>query len=59
MSHWGTDFAIVATSEFNVWRWQFRIADQVATGRTEPALLGMAACRARLEIDEAIRQRRG
>jgi hypothetical protein len=59
MNRRGVEFTVVETSEPNVWRWEFRIADTVTTGGTETALFGMAARRAQLRIDEALQRLKG
>ena len=45
--------------EPNVWRWQFRVGDKVATGKTATALRGIAARRPQIKIDEALRKSKG
>jgi hypothetical protein len=59
MNHRGVDFAVAPDREPNVWRWQFRIDDKVTTGKTETALRGIAARRAQIKIDEALRKSKG
>ena len=59
MNHRGVEFSVVETSERDIWRWEFRIADTVTTGKTETALYGMAARRAQLKIDKALQRIKG
>jgi len=59
MNHRGVDFTVAPDLEPNVWRWQFRIGDNVTTGKTETALRGIAARRAQIKIDEELRNSSG
>jgi hypothetical protein len=35
MNHRGIEYTLTATSVPGVWKWQFRIGDEVKTGKTE------------------------
>jgi len=59
INHRGVDFTVAPDPEPNVWRWRFWIGDKVTTGKTETALRGIAARRAQIKIDQAIRKSKG
>ena len=54
MSHKGIEFTLVQI-ESDLWQWQFRIGETVTTGKTKTKLKGMAARRAQLRIDRALK----
>ena len=59
MNHRGVDFNAAPDPEPNACRWRFWIGDKVTTGKTETVLRGIAARRAQIKIDEAIRKSKG
>jgi hypothetical protein len=51
----GVQFAVAATAEPDVWRWQFQIGDTVRTGKTQTRLAALAARRVQTKIDAALK----
>jgi hypothetical protein len=56
MQHKGVEYMIAASSTPGVWKWQFRIGDQVRTGRTETRINLMAIRRVQLRIDRELKK---
>jgi hypothetical protein len=56
MMHKGVEYMIAPTAIPGVWRWQFRIGDQVKTGRTETRLGLLAMRRVQLRIDRELKK---
>lgn len=54
--HKGVEYMIAASSTPGVWKWQFRIGDQVRTGRTETRINLMAIRRVQLRIDRELKK---
>jgi hypothetical protein len=54
----GVEYAVVATSEPDVWEWRYRIGDKVKTGKTHTRLEALAARRVKSKIDAALRAER-
>jgi len=54
----GVEYAVVATSEPDVWEWRYRIGDKVKTGKTHTRLEALAARRVKSKIDAALRAAR-
>lgn len=58
MIYKGVEYAVVATSEPDVWEWRYRIGDKVKTGKTHTRLEALAARRVKSKIDAALRAER-
>jgi hypothetical protein len=56
MNHKGVEYMIAATSTPGIWKWQFRIGDQVKTGRTETKINQLAVRRVQLRIDRELKK---
>jgi hypothetical protein len=56
MNHRGVEYTVTATSVPGVWKWQFRIGDEVKTGTTETKLNLLAIRRAQLRIDRELKK---
>jgi hypothetical protein len=54
--HKGIEYTVSPTVDPEIWRWQFQVADKVYVGRTRTRLAGLAARRARLKINAALKQ---
>lgn len=55
MTHRGVEYIVVMTAVPNVWKWQFRIGDEVKTGKTEARLGLLANRRVQLRIDRELK----
>ena len=51
MNHRGVEYSIVMTAVPNVWKWQFRIGNEVKTGKTETRISLLAIRRVQLRIN--------
>lgn len=51
MTHRGVEYTVVMTAVPNVWKWQFRIGDEVKTGKTETRISLLAIRRVQLRIN--------
>jgi len=58
MNHKGVEYMVVPSSTPGVWKWQFRIGDNVKAGKTETKLAGMATRRTQIKIDQELRKLR-
>jgi len=56
MDHKGIEFTVASTTP-GVWDWQFRIDDEVKSGKTETRINFLAIRRVQLRIDRALRSR--
>ena len=56
MNHRGIEYTITATSVPGVWKWQFRIGDEVKTGKTETRINPLAIRRVQLRIDRELKK---
>ena len=56
MNHRGIEYTLTATSVPGVWKWQFRIGDDVKTGKTETRIEMLAIRRVQLRIDRELRK---
>jgi hypothetical protein len=54
--HKGIEYTVSPTVDPEIWRWQFQVADKVYVGRTRTRLAALAARRARLKINAALKQ---
>jgi hypothetical protein len=51
----GVEYTVLATAEADVWEWQFRLGDELKSGRTQTRLAALAARRVQTKIDAALR----
>jgi hypothetical protein len=51
----GVEYMVLATAEPDVWEWQFRLGDELKSGRTQTRLAALAVRRVRTKIDAALR----
>jgi hypothetical protein len=56
MVHRGVDYTVAMTATPGTWAWQFRIGDEVKTGRTQTRIYLLAVRRAQQRIDRELRQ---
>ena len=57
MNRRGVEFTLVQI-EPRVWQWRFQIGETVSTGKTQTALMGLAARRVQERIDRELRRPR-
>ena len=57
MIHKGIKYSVVATEAPGIWRWQFRIGDELKTGKTETKIELMAIRRVKLRIDRELKRK--
>jgi hypothetical protein len=57
MIHRGIKYSVVGTEAPGIWRWQFRIGDELKTGKTETRIELMAIRRAKLRIDRELKKK--
>jgi hypothetical protein len=57
MNHRGIEYTVTATSVPGVWKWQFRIGDEVKTGKTETRINLLAIRRVQLRINRELKKR--
>lgn len=55
MNHRGVEFTVVKTAIPSVWQWQFRIGDEIKTGKTETKIELLAIRRVQLRIDRELK----
>jgi hypothetical protein len=55
MTRKGVEFTLLLI-EPGLWKWRFLIGDTATTGKTKTRLIGIAARRAELRIDGALRK---
>ena len=56
MNHRGIEYTVTMTMVPGVWKWQFRIGDQVKTGKTETRIEPLAIRRVQLRIDRELKK---
>jgi hypothetical protein len=56
MNHRGVEYTVTATSVPGVWKWQFRIGDEVKIGKTETRINLLAIRRVQLRIDRELKK---
>jgi hypothetical protein len=54
MTYKGIDYTVMSTATPGIWQWQFRIGDEVKTGKTETRLELLAMRRAELRINREL-----
>ncbi|MGO8912278.1 MAG: hypothetical protein ACLQDM_23525 [Bradyrhizobium sp.] len=55
MNHRGIEYSIAITTTPGIWKWQFRIGDELKTGKTETRISPLAVRRVQLRIDRALK----
>lgn len=55
LNHRGVDYTVMTTATPGIWKWQFRIGDQLKTGRTETRINLLAIRRVQLRIDRELK----
>jgi hypothetical protein len=55
MNHRGVEYSVVVTAVPDVWKWQFRIGDEIKTGKTETRISLLAIRRVELRIDRELK----
>jgi hypothetical protein len=55
MTYRGVEYSIALTATPAIWKWQFRIGDELKTGKTETRIGLLAVRRVQLRIDRALR----
>jgi hypothetical protein len=58
MTYKGVDYTVAPTAAPGIWKWQFRIGNEVKTGKTETKLELLAMRRAELRINRELRKSR-
>jgi hypothetical protein len=56
MVHKGVDYTVALTTTPGIWKWQFRIGEQVKTGKTETRINLLAIRRVQLRIDRELKK---
>jgi hypothetical protein len=56
MNHKGVEYTVAATATPGIWKWQFRIGDEVKTGMTETKINLLAIRRVQLRIDRELKK---
>ena len=56
MNHRGIEYTVTMTTVPGVWKWQFRIGDEVKAGKTETRIEPLAIRRVQLRIDRELRK---
>jgi hypothetical protein len=56
MNHRGVEYMVATTATPGIWRWQFRIGDEVKSGRTETRIGLLAIRRVQLRIDRELKK---
>ncbi len=56
MNHRGVEFTVAKTASPGIWQWQFRIGEQVKSGRTETKIDLLAIRRVQLRIDRELKR---
>ena len=59
MNHRGIEYTVTMTTVPGVWKWQFRIGDEVKTGKTETRIEPLAIRRVQLRIDRELKKVQG
>ncbi|SHL60023.1 hypothetical protein SAMN05444159_6332 [Bradyrhizobium lablabi] len=57
MNHKGVEYTVATTATPGVWKWQFRIGNEVKTGKTETRINLLAIRRVQLRIDRELKAR--
>ena len=59
MNHRGVEFTVAKTAIPGIWQWQFRIGEQVKSGKTETKIDLLAIRRVQLRIDRELKRSAG
>jgi hypothetical protein len=54
--HRGIEYTVATTVTPGIWQWQFRIGDEVKTGKTETMINFLAIRRVQLRIDRELKK---
>jgi hypothetical protein len=54
MNHKGVEYTVVKSDTTGFWHWQFRIGEEIKTGRTETNIELLAMRRAQLKINQVL-----
>jgi hypothetical protein len=55
LNHRGVEYMVLTTATPGIWQWQFRIGDEVKTGKTETRISLLAMRRVQLRIDRELK----
>lgn len=55
MNHRGVEFSVSKTAIPGVWQWQFRLGDEIKSGKTETKIELLAIRRVQLRIDRELK----
>jgi hypothetical protein len=55
MNYRGIEYSVATTTTPGIWKWQFRIGDEIKTGKTETRISMLAIRRVQLRIDRALK----
>ena len=55
LNYRGVEYLVVPSATPGVWQWQFRIGDQLKTGKTETRIGLLAMRRVQLQIDRELK----
>jgi hypothetical protein len=55
MNHRGVEFTVAKTAISGIWQWQFRIGEQLKSGKTETKIDLLAIRRVQLRIDRELK----
>ena len=55
MNYRGVEYTVAMTAVPGVWKWQFRIRDELKTGKTETRINQLAIRRVELRIDRELK----
>ena len=56
MNHRGIEYSVATTSVPGVWKWQFRIGNEIKTGKTETKIDLLAIRRVQLRINRELKK---
>jgi hypothetical protein len=56
MNYRGVEYSLTMTTVPGVWKWQFRIGDEIKTGKTETKIDLLAVRRVQSRIDRELRK---
>ena len=59
MNHRGVEFTVAKTANPRIWQWEFRIGEQIKTGKTETKIDLLAIRRVQLRIDRELKRSAG
>ena len=56
MVHKGVEFTVATTATPGIWKWQFRIGDEIKTGKMETKINLLAIRRVQLRFDRELKK---